>query len=90
MPLVLRRAQGHRPLDWYPHDYDVLDDGHEVGRIYRINATTEIWCWRVSFRLTGCRTNSSYGSYGDAPTRDVAMAAFRAEYKRWVEQQPKR
>jgi hypothetical protein len=37
----------------------------------------------VSFQLTGRK------SYGDAPTRDDAMAAFRAEYKRWLEQQPK-
>jgi hypothetical protein len=86
MPLVLRRAQEHRPDDRNPHDYDVLDDGHEVGRIYRINLATEIWSWRVSLQLTGCR---SYGSYGDAPTRDLAMAALQAEYKRWLEQQPK-
>ena len=76
MPLALRRAQGHCPDDWNPHDYDMLDDGHEVGGIYRINPVTEIWSWRVSFQLTGCR---SYGSYGDAPTRDVAMAAFLLE-----------
>jgi hypothetical protein len=79
MPLVLRRAQGY----WYPHDYDVLDDGRKVGRIYRINAASEIWWWGVSFQLTGRK------SYGDAPTRDAAIAAFRAEYERWLEEQPK-
>ena len=40
MTLVLRRAQ---PGDWNPDDFDVLDDGREVGRIYRINAASEIW-----------------------------------------------
>ena len=82
MPLLLRRAQGHRRGDWNPHDFDVLDDGREVGRIYRINAATEIWWWGVSFQLTGRK------SYGDAPTRDAAMAAFRAEYERWRAEQP--
>jgi hypothetical protein len=33
MPLVLRRAKGY----WNPRDYDVLNDGREVGRIYRMN-----------------------------------------------------
>jgi hypothetical protein len=83
MTLVVCRAEGHRPGDWNPDDLDVLDDGRKVGRIYRINAAREIWGWVVSFQLTGCR---SYGSYGDAPTRDDAMAAFRAEYKRWLAQ----
>jgi hypothetical protein len=59
----------------------VLDDGRDVGRIYRINAASEIWWWGVSVMLTG------YKSYGDAPARDAAMAAFRAEYERWLEQQ---
>jgi hypothetical protein len=83
MTLVLRRAQGHRPGDWGPHDYDVLDDGRPVGRIYKINAATEIWWWGVSFQLTGCKI------HGDSPTREDAMAAFRAEYVRWLEERPK-
>jgi len=58
MALVLRRAQGHRPGDWNSDDFDVLDDGREVGRIYGINAATEIWWWGVSFMLT---RRKSYG-----------------------------
>jgi hypothetical protein len=77
MTLVLRRAQGHRPSDWNEDDFDVLDDGREVGRIYRINAATEIWWWGVSFQLTGRK------SYGRVDTREEAMTAFRAEYERW-------
>ena len=83
MTLILRRAQAHRPVEWGPHDYDVLDDGRYVGRIYRINAATEIWWWGVSFLLTGRK------SYDDAPTREQAMTAFPAEYERWLEEQPK-
>jgi hypothetical protein len=61
----------------------VLDDGREVGRIYRVNAATEIWWWGVSFQLTGRK------SYGRVDMREEAMAAFRAEYERWLEDQPK-
>jgi hypothetical protein len=82
-PLALRRTQGHPSGDGNPDDFDVLDDWREVGRIYRINAATEIWRWDVSFTLTGRK------SYGDAPTRDAAMAAFRAEYERWRAEQRK-
>jgi len=83
MPLVLRRTQGHRPGDWGPHDYDVLDGEREVGRIYRVNAATELWRWVVDFMLTH-RNN-----YGTAESREAAMAAFRAEYARSRVEQPK-
>jgi len=33
MTLILRRAQSHRAGEGGPHDYDVLDDGRDVGRI---------------------------------------------------------
>jgi hypothetical protein len=74
--LILRRAQGHRPGDWGLDDYDVFDGERDVGRIYRVNAATELWWWGVSFMLTGRK------SYGTADTRDEAMAAFKAEYER--------
>ena len=83
MSLVLRRAQEHRPGDWIPDDFDVLDDGREVGRVYRINAATQIWCWSVAFQLTGRKSD------GHASTREQAMEAFRAEYERWRAEQPK-
>ncbi len=34
MPLLLHRAQGHRPGDWGPDDYDVMDGERNVGRIF--------------------------------------------------------
>lgn len=81
MPIVLRRA--HRPGDWDREDFDLLDHGRLVGRIYRINAPTEIWWWGVLFQLTGRK------SYGTAVTRDEAMVAFGAEYERWLAEQAK-
>lgn len=75
--LTLRRAQGHRPGDWGLDDYDVLADGHDVGRIFRINAATEVWWWGVGFQFTGRKR------YGTAGSLDEAKAAFRAQYERW-------
>jgi hypothetical protein len=37
--LALRRAA----LD----DYDVIQDGEIVGRIYRMIADRELWCWMI-------------------------------------------
>jgi hypothetical protein len=62
----------------------VLYDGRKVGRIYWFNAATEIWWWGVPFVLTG------RNSYGDAPTREQAMAAFKAEYEHWLDEQTSR
>lgn len=77
MPLVLRCAQGHRPGDWGPDDYDVLDGERDIGRIFRINVATEVWWWGVGFQLTGRK------SHGTADSLDAAKAAFKAEYERW-------
>jgi hypothetical protein len=77
MTLVLRRAQGPRPGGWDAHDYGVLDDGREVGRIYRINAAPEIWWWGMSFMLTGRK-------------RHDATAVFQAEHERWMKERQRR
>jgi hypothetical protein len=81
--LALRRAQGDRLDHRSPYDYyDVLDDGREVGRLYRINPGTEIWWWDLWSQPTARR------SYGDANTRERAMVAFRAVCERWIKQPP--
>jgi hypothetical protein len=73
-PLTLRRANVSRKSgDWNDDDFDVFDGDRDVGRIYRINAATEIWFWGVSFQLTGRK------SYGRVDSLDAAKAAFRAE-----------
>jgi len=41
--VVLRRSQERRPGAWNADDFDMLDDGREVGRIYRLNTGTESW-----------------------------------------------
>jgi hypothetical protein len=76
--LLLRRARGHRPGYWQAEDYDVLDGERSVGRIF-LQAHGELF-WGVSFMLTGRK------SYGDARTREAAMAAFRTESSRWFKE----
>jgi hypothetical protein len=76
--LTPRRAQGHRPGNWGPDDYDVLDGTREIGRIYL--DTNGSWFWGVSWMLTKQK------SYGTAESRDEAMAALRAAYERWLKE----
>ncbi len=40
---------------WSEDDFDVLDSGRRVGRVYRINAPAETWWLGVDFRLTDRR-----------------------------------
>ncbi len=77
MPLILRRAQGHRDY-WSTDDYDVMDGDRNVGRIFLDDNGR--WFWGVSFMLTHRK------SYGTVESRDEAMAAFRAEYERWLKE----
>ncbi len=76
--LILRRAQGYRPGHWGPDDYDVLDGDRTVGRIFK--DANETWFWGVDFML------SHRKSYGHAESRESAMAAFKAEYERWLKE----
>ena len=67
MTLALRRAG--------PDDYDVIQAGETVGRLYRMKADRELWRWMI--RLW----EPPFGpSGGLANTLDEAMAAFRAKW----------
>jgi hypothetical protein len=77
--LTLRHANGYRPGgDWGPDDYDVMDDDRDVDRIFK--DANETWFWGVDFMLTHRK------SYGHVESRQGAMAAFKAEYERWLAQ----
>ena len=65
--LALRRAG----LD----DYDVIQDGEIVGRIYRMSADRELWRWMIRLREP-----PPDPSGGLSATLDEAMAAFRAKW----------
>ena len=66
MTLALRRAA--------PDDYDVMQDGEIIGRIYRMKADRELWRWMI--RLW----EPPLGPSGDYLPLDEAMAAFRAKW----------
>ena len=60
-----------------PHDSDVLDGERKVGRIYRVTDHPDSpWFWGDTRRK----------SYGTESTREKAMAAFKADYERWLKE----
>ena len=67
MTLAFRRAASD--------DYDLIQAGEIVGRIYRISADRELWRWVI--RLWAPPPGPSGGV---ANTLDEAMAAFRAKW----------
>jgi hypothetical protein len=74
-PLTLRRASVSRKGGvWKDDDFDVFDGDRRIGRMHRVNASTEIWFW--GFDLTG---RKSY-----AENLNEAKAMFQAEYERWL------
>jgi hypothetical protein len=56
------------------YDYDVIQAGEIVGRIYRMKADRELWRWMI--RLWAPPGPSG----GVSATLDGAMAAFRAKW----------
>jgi hypothetical protein len=65
--LALRRAA--------PDDYDVIQEGEIVGRIYRMRADPELWRWMIRLWVP-----PPGRSGGVSATLDDAMAAFRAKW----------
>jgi hypothetical protein len=69
MTVALKRIQ--------PDDYDVIDNGEIVGRIYRMRSTgEELWRWMIP----GSREPRDGPSGGIVHTLDAAKAAFRAAW----------
>jgi hypothetical protein len=67
--LVLKRA----PIGWNQDDYDVLEDGVIVGRIFKVPIApqNQLWMWASSHNGEMRRS-----AHGYEPTREEAMAAF--------------
>jgi hypothetical protein len=77
--LILRRASvSRRSGEWQHDDFAVFDGDRDVGRIYRVDASPEVWFWGVKFTLTRRK------SYGRAESFDEAKAMFKAEYEKWL------
>jgi hypothetical protein len=75
-PLILKRA----PIGDNQDDYDVLENGVVVGRIFTsLVAPKEApWFWSLAHAHVSNRRPTS----GNAATRDEAMAAFARSWRR--------
>ena len=74
--LVLKRA----PIGWSQNDYDVVEDGVIVGRIFFLDAVgpkDRPWMW-----ASGHNRQIRRAAHGYAETRDAAMAAFAKSWRR--------
>ena len=73
-PLNLKRA----PTGWNQEDYEVLDDGVVVGRVFLmpIGLKGRPWMWAIRERKGRTAT------HGYEATREAAMAAFAKNWRR--------
>ena len=73
--LILKRASATRSSgEWRDDDYDVLEKGGVVGRIFLLDAVGpqgRPWMW-----ASGHNGDIKRAGYGYEPTREAAMAAF--------------
>ena len=79
--LILKRAAASRPSgEWNDDDYDVLEGGAVVGRIFKVHAAPvgTPWMWTLAFRHHEDHTPT----HGYEPTREGAMAAFAKSWRR--------
>jgi hypothetical protein len=72
--LVLKRARASRPFgQWRDGDYDVLENGVVVGRIFLSPAAPQDRPWMSA---SGHNGDIRRAAHGYEPTREAAMAAF--------------
>jgi hypothetical protein len=77
--LILTRASVSRPSgQWREDDYDVLENGVVVGRIFcldAVGASGRMWA-------SGHNGEIKLAAHGYAETRKAAMAAFAKSWRR--------
>jgi hypothetical protein len=79
-PLILERASASRPSgQWRDDDYDVLEDGVIVGRIFLslIAPKDTPWFWS----LAHTHVSNRRPTHGHEPTREAALAAFAKSWR---------
>jgi hypothetical protein len=79
-PLILKRASASRSSgQWRDDDYDVLENGVVVGRIFKVPVAPQDrpWMW-----ASGHNGDIKRAAYGYELTRDAAMAAFAKSWRR--------
>jgi hypothetical protein len=79
-PLILKRASASRPSgQWRDDDYDVLENGVVVGRIFKVPVAPQDrpWMW-----ASGHNGDIKRAAYGYEPTREGAMGTFAKSWRR--------
>jgi hypothetical protein len=80
-PLILKRGSVSRPSgQWRDDDFDVLEDGVIVGRIFFLDAVGpqgHPWMW-----ASGHNGDIRRAAHGYEATREAAMAAFAKSWRR--------
>jgi len=73
--LILKRA----PIGWNEDDFDVLENGKLVGRIFKVPIAPQDrhWMW-----ASGHNGHIRREAHGYEPTREAAMAAFAKSWRR--------
>jgi hypothetical protein len=73
--LILKRA----PIGWNQDDFDVLENGVIVGRIFKVPIAPEDrpWMW-----ASGHNRAMRRAAHGYEPTREAAMQAFARSWQR--------
>jgi hypothetical protein len=80
-PLILTRASVSRPSgQWRDDDYDVLENGVVVGRIFKVPVAPQDrpWMWASGHSAATVKR----AAHGYEPTREEAMAAFARSWRR--------
>jgi hypothetical protein len=78
--LILKHASASRSSGhWRDDDYDVLEDGAVVGRIFVTPAASQDrqWMW-----ASGHNGDIKRAAHGYEPTREAAMAAFAKSWRK--------
>jgi hypothetical protein len=78
-PLILKRGSASRPSgQWRDDDYDVLENGVVIGRIFLVPVAPEgrPWMW-----ASGHNGYIRRAAHGYEPTREAAMAAFAKSWR---------
>jgi hypothetical protein len=83
MPLTLRSTNLAPPVYEHMGDYEALDDGRSIGRIYEIRAPlrpNELWLW--SIMVLGAH-RAGIETVGRTATFEEAKAQFKENYEQW-------
>jgi hypothetical protein len=81
MALILKRASTSRTAgEWQDDDFDVLDDGAVVGRIFKVHAAPvgTPWMWTLGFE----HHEDRMPTHGYEAMHEAAMTAFAKSWRR--------